>query len=33
MNHSIRFWEEVARLCPEYRVAEKWFKTNRLLFR
>lgn len=33
MNHSARFWQEVARLCPDYRVAEKWFKTNRAFLR
>lgn len=29
MNHSRRFWEEVERLCPDYRVAEQWLKANR----
>lgn len=29
MNHSRRFWEEVGRLCPDYRTAEQWLKTNR----
>jgi len=33
MNHSRRFWEEVERLCPEYRVAEQWLKANRQLLR
>ncbi len=33
MNHSARFWQEVERLCPEYRVAENWLKTNRQLLR
>lgn len=33
MNHSPRFWAEVARLCPEYRAAEGWLKTNRLSLR
>jgi len=31
MNHSRRFWREVARLCPEFQAAEKWLKQNRLL--
>ena len=31
MNHSGRFWREVARLCPEFKAAEKWLKQNRLL--
>jgi predicted metal-dependent hydrolase len=26
MNHSRRFWGEVARLCPDYREAERWLK-------
>jgi hypothetical protein len=33
MNHSHRFWDEVERLCPDYRVAEKWLKANRQLLR
>lgn len=33
MNHSDRFWQEVERLCPEYRAAEKWLKTNHQLLR
>jgi len=33
MNHSDRFWNEVARLCPEYQIAERWLKSNRLLLR
>lgn len=28
MNHSKRFWQVVARLCPEYKKAEKWLKKN-----
>lgn len=28
MNHSRRFWEEVARLCPNYREAERWLKEH-----
>ena len=29
MNHADRFWEEVERLCPNYRESEKWLKTHR----
>jgi predicted metal-dependent hydrolase len=29
MNHSRRFWQEVERLCPDYRIAERWLKQNR----
>lgn len=29
MNHSRRFWQEVERLCPDYRNAEHWLKQNR----
>ena len=28
MNHSRRFWIEVARLCPNYREAERWLKQH-----
>jgi hypothetical protein len=28
MNHSPRFWAEVARLCPDYRQAERWLKQH-----
>jgi predicted metal-dependent hydrolase len=28
MNHSRRFWNEVARLCPGYRDAERWLKQH-----
>ena len=28
MNHSRRFWAEVARLCPEFAQAERWLKAN-----
>jgi predicted metal-dependent hydrolase len=28
MNHSSRFWGEVARICPEYELAEAWLKKN-----
>ena len=26
MNHSARFWSEVAKLCPGYREAEQWLR-------
>lgn len=28
LNHSPRFWEEVERSCPDYRVHRKWLKDN-----
>ena len=28
MNHSPRFWREVARLCPNFAEAEKWLKAH-----
>ena len=28
MNHSRRFWSEVARLCPGFRDAERWLKQH-----
>jgi predicted metal-dependent hydrolase len=28
MNHSRRFWSEVARLCPHFREAERWLKQH-----
>jgi predicted metal-dependent hydrolase len=33
MNHSDRFWQEVERLCPDYRAAECWLKQHRELLR
>jgi predicted metal-dependent hydrolase len=27
-NHSRRFWREVEALCPAFREAERWLKTN-----
>jgi predicted metal-dependent hydrolase len=30
MNHSSKFWNEVARLCPDFTCAEKWLKEHRL---
>ena len=32
MNHSDKFWQEVARLCPDYLEADRWVKqTGKLL--
>jgi predicted metal-dependent hydrolase len=32
-NHSRRFWAQVQQVCPDFRVAEKWLRTNgRTLF-
>ena len=28
LNHSDRFWAEVARLCPDYSKAEEWLKKS-----
>ena len=28
MNHSGRFWDEVARILPGYAEQEKWLKTH-----
>ena len=28
MNHSPRFWAEVARICPDYRRHREWLKQN-----
>lgn len=28
LNHSERFWQEVARLCPDYLAAEGWLKQH-----
>jgi predicted metal-dependent hydrolase len=33
MNHSRRFWSEVAHLCPDFREAERWLKQNSSLLR
>jgi predicted metal-dependent hydrolase len=29
MNHSVRFWQEVKRLCPDHARAEQWLKDHR----
>ena len=28
LNHSPRYWAEVARIFPEYRAAERWLKEH-----
>lgn len=28
LNHSSRFWKEVERMCPGYRDARAWLRTN-----
>ncbi len=28
LNHSPRFWAEVAKACPDYQSAEEWLKQN-----
>ncbi len=27
-NHSVRFWREVAAICPEWRAAERWLRSH-----
>lgn len=27
-NHSAKFWDEVKKLCPEYKTSELWLKQN-----
>ena len=33
MNHSARFWQEVEKVCPEYRSAERWLKQHSALLK
>ncbi len=33
MNHSQRFWNEVEKVCPDYRMAEAWLRANSGLLR
>ena len=28
LNHSVDFWSEVERYCPDYRIYRKWLKDN-----
>ena len=31
LNHSARYWQEVARVCPGYETAESWLKQHSAL--
>ena len=31
LNHSARFWRELARLCPHHAEARRWLRTSKLL--
>lgn len=31
MNHSAKFWREVARVCPDFETAERWLKQHAVL--
>ena len=33
MNHSPKFWREVERVCPDYRMARQWLKEHSSLLR
>ena len=33
MNHSLRFWREMERVCPDYRMAKRWLKEHSGLLR
>lgn len=33
MNHSVRFWREVKRVCPDFEAAERWLKEHSSLLR
>jgi len=33
MNHSSGFWREMERVCPDYRMAERWLKEHSGLLR
>ncbi|MCW5552795.1 MAG: M48 family metallopeptidase [Verrucomicrobiae bacterium] len=33
MNHSVRFWREVERVCPDFQAAEHWLKQHSQLLR
>lgn len=28
MNHSARFWREVAEVCPDYQASRAWLRKN-----
>jgi predicted metal-dependent hydrolase len=31
LNHSVRFWRELARVCPDHAEARRWLKSTKLL--
>ena len=31
LNHSARFWRELARLCPDHAAARQWLRSSKLL--
>jgi len=31
LNHSARFWRELARLCPHHAEARRWLRSSKLL--
>jgi len=31
LNHSARFWRELARLCPDHAEARRWLRSSKLL--
>jgi predicted metal-dependent hydrolase len=31
LNHSVRFWRELARVCPAHAEARRWLRSSRLL--
>ncbi len=33
LNHSAKFWREVAQVCPDYETAERWLKQHSALLR
>jgi predicted metal-dependent hydrolase len=33
MNHSARYWLEIQRVCPQYKLAERWLRQNDSLLR
>lgn len=33
MNHSSRFWREVAAVCPDYKAAKRWLKQHSAMLR
>ena len=33
MNHSVKFWREVADVCPDYQLARRWLREHRGILR